>query len=200
MTIQCDICGGALSVDAGGKTATCADCGMTYPIEYIQAKIKQSRKKQDDLPINKTDNATEKTEKIVQREAVHSAKQENVKRQKTEEEPQYTQQYLPKHVHEDPALKTLKSFVNFWFVVMLLYIFVAFNMLHESWILILMVSGFGIVLWKICSVFINTEDSVVQEQAKGISANPKALQYFRAFLRLVSVIMLAFMIWSLTTI
>lgn len=34
--IKCDLCGGSLMMDAGGKYATCQSCGMDYSIERVK--------------------------------------------------------------------------------------------------------------------------------------------------------------------
>lgn len=36
--LKCDICGGTLSIDAGGKTATCEFCGAKHSIERMREK------------------------------------------------------------------------------------------------------------------------------------------------------------------
>ncbi len=41
MKITCDICDGLLHMDAGGKTASCAVCGMIHSIERVREKIQQ---------------------------------------------------------------------------------------------------------------------------------------------------------------
>lgn len=37
----CDICGGTLVMQAGGKTATCDSCGMQYSIERMREKVQE---------------------------------------------------------------------------------------------------------------------------------------------------------------
>ena len=39
MRITCDICEGALLIDAGGNTATCQTCGMAHSIERVREKM-----------------------------------------------------------------------------------------------------------------------------------------------------------------
>ncbi len=41
MALQCDICGGTLQMDAGGKTATCINCGMTHSLERVREKVQE---------------------------------------------------------------------------------------------------------------------------------------------------------------
>lgn len=41
--LVCDVCGGNLQMDAGGKTATCQFCGMQYSIERMREKIQEIR-------------------------------------------------------------------------------------------------------------------------------------------------------------
>lgn len=35
----CDLCGGTLRVNAGGVSATCCGCGVTYPMERLREKL-----------------------------------------------------------------------------------------------------------------------------------------------------------------
>lgn len=37
--LKCDVCGGTLSIDAGGKTATCEFCGAKHSIERMREKV-----------------------------------------------------------------------------------------------------------------------------------------------------------------
>ena len=37
--LTCDVCGGSLSIDAGGKTATCDCCGMKHSMERMREKL-----------------------------------------------------------------------------------------------------------------------------------------------------------------
>ncbi len=37
--IKCDVCNGALEMEAGGRTATCVVCGMRYSVERLQEKL-----------------------------------------------------------------------------------------------------------------------------------------------------------------
>ena len=37
--LTCDVCGGSLSIDAGGKTATCDCCGMKHSMERMREKV-----------------------------------------------------------------------------------------------------------------------------------------------------------------
>lgn len=39
----CDVCGGKLIMDAGGKTATCEYCGLQHSLERLREKIQQIR-------------------------------------------------------------------------------------------------------------------------------------------------------------
>ena len=41
--VGCDVCGGNLQMDAGGKTATCQFCGMQYSVERMREKIQEIR-------------------------------------------------------------------------------------------------------------------------------------------------------------
>ena len=41
--LVCDVCGGNLQMDTGGKTATCQCCGMQYSIERMREKIQEIR-------------------------------------------------------------------------------------------------------------------------------------------------------------
>ena len=41
--LVCDVCGGNLQMDAGGKTATCQFCGMQYSVERMREKIQEIR-------------------------------------------------------------------------------------------------------------------------------------------------------------
>jgi len=42
-SLQCDICGGQLAMESGGKTAICKACGMEYSLERIQEKVQEIR-------------------------------------------------------------------------------------------------------------------------------------------------------------
>lgn len=42
-SLQCDICGGQLAMDSGGKTATCKACGMEHSIERVREKVQEIR-------------------------------------------------------------------------------------------------------------------------------------------------------------
>lgn len=37
--LKCDVCGGTLSIDAGGKTATCEFCGAKHSVERMREKV-----------------------------------------------------------------------------------------------------------------------------------------------------------------
>ena len=39
--LTCDVCGGSLSIDAGGKTATCDCCGMKHSMERMREKVQE---------------------------------------------------------------------------------------------------------------------------------------------------------------
>jgi len=39
--LKCDVCGGTLSIDAGGKTATCEFCGAKHSIECMREKVQK---------------------------------------------------------------------------------------------------------------------------------------------------------------
>ena len=39
--LTCDVCGGALSIDAGGKTATCQFCGAQHSMERMREKVQE---------------------------------------------------------------------------------------------------------------------------------------------------------------
>lgn len=39
MKLTCDICGGALEMNAGGQGAVCANCGLTYSMERLKEKL-----------------------------------------------------------------------------------------------------------------------------------------------------------------
>ena len=39
MAITCDVCNGELMIGAGGKTAKCTVCGISYSIERIREKV-----------------------------------------------------------------------------------------------------------------------------------------------------------------
>ena len=41
MKLQCDICGGKLEMQAGGRTAVCQCCGMTYSVERLREKVQE---------------------------------------------------------------------------------------------------------------------------------------------------------------
>lgn len=41
--LVCDVCGGNLQMDAGGKTATCQFCGMQYSVERMREKTQEIR-------------------------------------------------------------------------------------------------------------------------------------------------------------
>lgn len=41
--LVCDVCGGNLQMDVGGKTATCQFCGMQYSVERMREKIQEIR-------------------------------------------------------------------------------------------------------------------------------------------------------------
>lgn len=40
-TLVCDVCGGKLLVDEGGKTATCQYCGIQHSIERLREKVQE---------------------------------------------------------------------------------------------------------------------------------------------------------------
>lgn len=37
--MQCDVCGGPLTIDAGGRSATCKNCGMEHSIERVREML-----------------------------------------------------------------------------------------------------------------------------------------------------------------
>lgn len=37
--MQCDVCGGPLAIDAGGRSATCKNCGMEHSIERVREML-----------------------------------------------------------------------------------------------------------------------------------------------------------------
>lgn len=37
--MQCDVCGGPLAIDAGGRSATCKSCGMEHSIERVREML-----------------------------------------------------------------------------------------------------------------------------------------------------------------
>ncbi len=39
--LTCDVCGGSLSIDAGGKTATCDCCGMKTKLLLIRKLVEK---------------------------------------------------------------------------------------------------------------------------------------------------------------
>ena len=39
--LSCDVCGGSLLIDAGGKTATCQYCGAKHSIERMREKVQE---------------------------------------------------------------------------------------------------------------------------------------------------------------
>ncbi len=39
MKLTCDLCGGTLQMNAGGKGAACAGCGMTYSMDALREKL-----------------------------------------------------------------------------------------------------------------------------------------------------------------
>ena len=39
MKLTCDLCGGVLQMNAGGKDATCKTCGLCYPIAVLREKL-----------------------------------------------------------------------------------------------------------------------------------------------------------------
>lgn len=41
--LTCDVCGGTLVIDAGGKTATCQFCGMQHSVERVREKMIEIR-------------------------------------------------------------------------------------------------------------------------------------------------------------
>lgn len=41
--LRCDICGGSLMMQAGGKTAVCDSCGMQYSVERVREKVQEIR-------------------------------------------------------------------------------------------------------------------------------------------------------------
>ena len=41
--IQCDVCGGTVVMQAGGKTAACEKCGMVYSIERVRELMQPAR-------------------------------------------------------------------------------------------------------------------------------------------------------------
>lgn len=42
MKITCDLCGGALQINLGGKGATCMTCGLGYTMERLREKLNQN--------------------------------------------------------------------------------------------------------------------------------------------------------------
>lgn len=39
MKLTCDLCGGTLQINSGGKGATCTNCGLGYTMERLQEKL-----------------------------------------------------------------------------------------------------------------------------------------------------------------
>lgn len=39
MKLTCDLCGGMLQINLGGQGATCASCGLTYPMERLREML-----------------------------------------------------------------------------------------------------------------------------------------------------------------
>lgn len=39
MKLTCDLCGGELQINSGGKSATCANCGLGYTMERLREKL-----------------------------------------------------------------------------------------------------------------------------------------------------------------
>ena len=39
MKISCELCGGALQMNVGGQGATCAVCGLSYPMERLREML-----------------------------------------------------------------------------------------------------------------------------------------------------------------
>lgn len=48
--IQCDVCGGPLAIDAGGRSATCKNCGMEHSIERVREMLGTAPAAQPDPP------------------------------------------------------------------------------------------------------------------------------------------------------
>jgi hypothetical protein len=40
MKLTCDLCGGALQMNAGAQDASCKNCGMCYPLEMLRERLK----------------------------------------------------------------------------------------------------------------------------------------------------------------
>lgn len=43
MKLTCDLCGASLQVDAGGRSATCVNCGLTYSMERLREKLQAGK-------------------------------------------------------------------------------------------------------------------------------------------------------------
>ena len=39
MKLTCDLCGGTLQMNAGGKDASCKNCGLCYPMDVLREKL-----------------------------------------------------------------------------------------------------------------------------------------------------------------
>ena len=58
--LTCDLCGGTLEINKGGKGATCIECGLTYSMEHLREKLgigtneskKEEKKEEKYLPID----------------------------------------------------------------------------------------------------------------------------------------------------
>jgi len=62
MKLVCDICGGELEMEVGGKRAKCVNCGMTYSIERLKEKLNpnENREKINERKVEH-ENVVEKT-------------------------------------------------------------------------------------------------------------------------------------------
>ena len=58
-SLKCDICGGNLSMDAGGKTASCVSCGMIHSLERVRELAKSIKSKNNDV-VSKSDDTIKK--------------------------------------------------------------------------------------------------------------------------------------------
>ncbi len=50
MKLVCELCGGALLVDAGGQEATCKNCGLCYPMAALREKLGLGKAEQPKIP------------------------------------------------------------------------------------------------------------------------------------------------------
>lgn len=52
--LVCDLCGGALQVDASGNGAVCTECGLNYSMERLRAKLSADAPAQQTVPQSQT--------------------------------------------------------------------------------------------------------------------------------------------------